>query len=54
MAQLSDAQMIRMTSLYEKAVSLYLDKTDFNVCEWLSDAEQTEYCTLLDIDCGGE
>lgn len=44
---LTDAEWTRMYSLYEKAVSQYLNKTDFNVSDWLSDKEGDEYSNLV-------
>ena len=54
MSVLTVEQHERMNELYEKAVSRYLDKTDFDVTYWLSDEEANEYCALLDAGCGGE
>jgi hypothetical protein len=54
MSLLTVEQSERMNELYEKAIARYLDKTDFDVTQWLSDEEANEYCALLDADCGGE
>ena len=36
----------RYDELYDKAVSRYLDKTDFDITEWLSDNENLEFMRL--------
>lgn len=36
----------REYELYNKAVSRYLDKTDWDISDWLSDEEYSEY-----LDC---
>ena len=40
MGVLTVEQYERMNELYEKAVSRYLDKTDFDVTYWLSNEER--------------
>ena len=36
----------RFEELYRNAVNRYLDKTDFDIDEWLSDKEQKEFHRL--------
>lgn len=38
----------RYERLYDKAVRRYLDKTDFDISEWLSKEEYSEFKTLQD------
>ena len=33
----------RYEELYEQATVTYLDKTDFNACDWLDEDEQKEF-----------
>ena len=49
-----DEHYKRFWELYDLAVSRYLDKTDFDVDEWLSDEESQEYNILKDemYGCG--
>lgn len=44
----------RMNELYEKAVSYYLDKTDFNASDWLDEEESLEFTDLINKDCEEE
>lgn len=48
---ISDKEADRLNELYEKAVSFYLDKTDFNPSDWLIDeGEDEEYASLVRRD----
>jgi len=47
---LNAKEIDRMNALYENAVSWYLDKTDFNPCDWMDEKEAQEYEKLLDKD----
>jgi hypothetical protein len=38
----------RYEELYDKAVRTYLDKTDFDISEWLTKAEYKEFKYLSD------
>lgn len=44
---MTEAQKIERTEeLYEKAVSNFLNKADFDISEWLDDKDMKEYCKL--------
>jgi hypothetical protein len=43
----------RMDEIYEEGVARYLDKTDFDVSNWLTDEEKKEY-KLLYLKMNGE
>lgn len=36
----------RAIELYEQAVALYLNKTDWDISQWLDDEDLEEYCIL--------
>jgi len=38
--------MNRLEELREKAIARYLDKTDWDISEWLDEEERTEYTKL--------
>lgn len=38
----------RYEELYQQAVLTYLDKTDFNVTEWLDEEDATEFIKLME------
>ncbi len=44
----------RYNELYDKAINRYLDKTDFDVCEWLIKNESEELQRLMDKEQGIE
>jgi len=44
----------RYEELYEKAVAQYLDKTDWDISEWLEPEEYEEYKKLDEKIFGGE
>lgn len=46
---LTPDQQERYNELYDQAVSRYLDKTDFDISEWLSDEEYKEFQSYQDI-----
>jgi len=47
---LTPEQNERLTELYEKAVGSYLDKTDWDISEWLTPQEWKEYQDLEEIE----
>ena len=47
MKKLSKKELKRMNELYEEAVARYLDKTDFNVSDWLDEKESLEFTELI-------
>lgn len=49
---LTKKEFDRQNELYEKAVARYLDKTDFDASEWLSDEEADEYVNLVKKEQG--
>lgn len=44
---LTKKELKRADILYEAAVNRYLDKTDFDPCEWLSESDALEYDNLI-------
>lgn len=46
---LTPDQQERYNELYDLAISRYLDKTDWDISEWLSDADYKEFQSLQDI-----
>lgn len=52
MSILTVEQYARMNELYEKAVSNYLNKSDFSACDWLDEEESLELSDLINTDCG--
>jgi hypothetical protein len=51
MEKLTKKEIKRMDDLYEKAVSFYLDKTDFNASDWLEEEESLEFAVLVEKRC---
>jgi len=47
---LTAKEIDRFQQMYEDAVSHYLDKTDFNPSDWMSEKEAIEYEELLEKD----
>jgi hypothetical protein len=47
---LNKKEIKRLLQLEEQATSLYLDKTDFNVSDWLDYKEAKEYRKLIKKD----
>jgi succinate dehydrogenase flavin-adding protein (antitoxin of CptAB toxin-antitoxin module) len=42
-------QMARLEQLENEAIDRYLDKSNWDLCEWLSDKERVEYCKLYNM-----
>lgn len=51
---LTKKELKRYNELYEKATNYYLDKTDFDATEWLSDDEANELQQLIDKEQGND
>jgi len=43
---MSDDLETRYDELYDKAVSRLLDKTDMDICEWLTEDEREEFYSI--------
>ena len=42
-------QQKRLEELENEAISRYLNKTDFDISEWLDESEVKEYCELYNM-----
>lgn len=49
---LTRKELNRYNELYDKAVVLYLDKTDFDATEWLNTKESEELGRLINKEQG--
>ena len=43
-------QLDKLDELEQIAINAYLDKTDFNVSEWLDKNDSKEHCKLFNAD----
>lgn len=50
MEKITKAEYKKMTEIYENAVNLYLDKSDFNAMDWMDDEDLKEYTRLYKKD----
>jgi hypothetical protein len=52
MYTLSKKELKRYDELYQKAIAQYLDKTDFDACEYLEPKESNELADLMQKEQG--